>query len=143
MSATVPAASSASVIESARAVLRSLSSAAPSVSETENARREALNSNNVQPGNRYSFADIWLDSITYKYDASTDARALDDVTPADIQRVAARLFGDGQFATVVVGDATELQAALVNLQGGVEVAGAQANKPATTQPPSQPAPRRP
>jgi predicted Zn-dependent peptidase len=138
MSANVPASASASLVESARAVLRSLAASAPSASEVESARREATNAGETGRANQYPFADAWLDSITYNYDASTDARALRDATPADIQRVAARLFRDGQLATVVVGDAVELRASLANIEGGIEVAGAQA-----TPPPSQPAPRRP
>ncbi|MDT7605047.1 MAG: zinc protease [Acidobacteriota bacterium] len=141
--ATAPASASASIVESARAVLRALATSLPSAGETESARRAALNPDEIHRANQYPFADVWLNSITYNYDASTDARALSEVTPADIQRVAARLFRDGQLATIVVGDAAELRAALANIQGGIEVAGAQVTTPPATQQPSQPATRRP
>jgi zinc protease len=139
MGASMPSSAAASVVESARAVLRSLVASPPSASEVESARRETLNTGDNARASQYPFADAWLDSITYNYDASADARALRDVTPADVQRVAAGLFRDGRLATVVVGDAAELRASLANLEGGIEVAGAQATTPAAT----QPSPRRP
>jgi zinc protease len=144
LGASVPAAAAvASVVESARAVLRSLAASPPSAGEVESARREALNPDNIHRANQYPFADAWLDSITYNYDAASDARAVRDVSPADVQRVAARLFRDAPLATVVVGDAAELRASLANLEGGIEVAGAPATPPAAAQPSGTPAPRRP
>jgi zinc protease len=142
LGASVPAASAASAVESARAALRSFSTTPVSTAEFDKAKREVVGVDEIQRANDFPFADVWLDSITYNYDASTDARAFDGVTLADLQRVAARLFGEGQFATVVAGDAAELRAALSNLAGGVEVAGAQAAAP-TPQQPAPVAPRRP
>lgn len=142
LGATVEPSSASSAVEAARAVLRSLASSPPSTAELERAKREA--SSPTHPANQYPFADVWLDSITYSYDASSDARAINNVTPADVQRVAARMFGDAKLATVVAGDASELRALLANLPGGIEVAGAQSATPtATPKPTPQPAPRRP
>lgn len=142
LGASVPAASAASTIEAARASLRSFANTPISPAEFDKARREVSGGDETQRASDFPFADAWLDSITYHYDATTDARAFDGVTLADLQRVAARLFGNGQFATVVAGDATELRASLASLAGGVEVAGAQAVVP-TTQPALPAAPRRP
>jgi zinc protease len=143
LGARVPASAAASAVESARAVLRALAASPPSANELESARREAANANDIRRASQYPFADAWLDSTTYNYDASADAPSLRDVTPADLQRVAARLFGDGQLATVVVGATAELRASLANLEGGIEVAGVKATTPSATQPVSPPAPRRP
>jgi zinc protease len=140
--ATTPVSAAASVVVSARAALKSFATQPVSPAELEMAKREATGSDSIQRVNDFPFVNVWLDSITYGYDASTDERAANSVTAADLQRIAARLFGEGQFATVVVGDATQLRAALANLAGGVELAGA---KPAAPQPKPQalPAPRRP
>lgn len=140
LSATVPSTSAARAVESAREVLHALAAAPVSAVELERAKRDAVASRTAS-ASQFPFADEWLDAATYNYDATSDARALSDAMPADLQRAAARLFRDSQFATVVAGDASELRAALANLAGGIEVAGLQ---PAT-QPPAQPqpAPRRP
>jgi predicted Zn-dependent peptidase len=135
LSATVEPASAASTIEAARTLLRSLASSPPSTAELERAKREVSGADENHPANPYPFADTWLDSITYNYDAASDARALNNATPADLQRVAARLFGDAKLAIVVVGDESQLRASLANLPGGVEVAGAQsATQPAALKP---------
>ncbi|MFL6228505.1 MAG: M16 family metallopeptidase [Pyrinomonadaceae bacterium] len=143
LGASVPASAAASVVEAARTVLRTLAAAPPSAAEIESARREALNTDETRRADQFPFADAWLDSITFNYDAASDARAMRDVTPADLQRVAARLFRDTQLATVVVGDAAELRASLANLEGGIEVAGAQAATPPATPTTTRPTPRRP
>ncbi|MCA1629048.1 MAG: insulinase family protein, partial [Acidobacteria bacterium] len=142
MSATVPSASAARAVESAREALRALASAPASAAELERARRDAAAAR-AASASQFPFADEWLDAATYNYDAASDARAFNDATPAELQRVAARLFRDAPLATVVAGDAAELRAALANLSGGVEVAGSQPapQKPAPAQP--QPSPRRP
>jgi zinc protease len=140
LSATVPSTSAARAVESAREVLRALASAPVSAAELERAKRDVAPSRSAS-ASQFPFADEWLDAVTYNYDAASDARAIGDATPADLQRAAARLFRDSQFATVVAGDASELRAALANLAGGVEVAGLQ---PATQTPAqTQPTPRRP
>lgn len=145
VSATAPAASSAAtIIEAARAVLSSLASAAPAPGELERAKREALKVDEIHRAGQYPFADVWLDSITYNYDASIDARAFNNVTTVDIGRVAARLFRDAQFATVVAGEGAELRAALANLPGGVEAFSPQRPPaPPAVRPLAQPTPRRP
>ncbi|MBV9958599.1 MAG: hypothetical protein JO360_09265, partial [Acidobacteria bacterium] len=49
-------------------------------------------------------------------------RALSKLTAADIQRVAARLFREAQFATIAVGNSAQLRAELEHV-GKVEVLG--------------------
>jgi predicted Zn-dependent peptidase len=124
MSATVPATAAAEAVESARTVLRALASAPVASAELERARQEARAACASSAG-QFPFAAEWLDSITYGYDAGADARALDAVTAADLQRVAARLVRDGQLATIVAGQASTLRGTLANLSGGVEFPGEQ------------------
>jgi zinc protease len=140
LSATVSSTSAARAVESAREVLRSLASAPVTAAELERAKRDATSSRTAS-ALQFPSADEWLDSATYNYDAASDARAISDATPADLQRTAARLFRDAPLATVVAGDASELRAALANLAGGVEVAGLQPATQTPAQP--QPSPRRP
>lgn len=141
MRATVPNASAASAVESARAALKSFATQPVAAAELERARQSTeLSDSHVKQSPDLPFVNVWLDSITYGYDAATDARANDSASVADLQRVAARLFSDGQFATIVAGDETALRASLANLAGGVEVAGVKANAPQTTTPTT---PRRP
>lgn len=137
MYATVPTAAAAQAVESARAVLRGLATIPVSAAELDRAKRE-VSASHEQAGAQFHFADEWLDSITYNYDASNDSRAFNSVTPADLQRVAARLFRDAPLATTVAGDATALRASLATLAGGVELLGEQPPKPAHT--PARPAP---
>jgi zinc protease len=140
LSATVPSASAARAVESAREVLRALAAAPVAAAELERAKRDAAAAR-AAASSAFPFADEWLDANTYNYDASSDARAFNDATPADLQRTAARLFRDAPLATVVAGDAAGLRAALANLAGGVEVAGSQPAPQTPAQ--TQPAPRRP
>jgi hypothetical protein len=63
--------------------------------------------------------DPWLDAGTYRFNAIQDQAALlRAVTPADVQRVAKRIFKDpAAVATVVAGEADSLKTAL---QGRVQ-----------------------
>ena len=142
LSATVTPASAARAVESARQVLSALASAPVSAGELERAKRDAAAAL-AAAASPFPFADAWLDAAAYNYDAASDARALGDATPADLQRAAARLFRDAPLATVVAGDASELRAALASLAGGVEIAGSQPAPPPPTPAQPQPTPRRP
>jgi zinc protease len=142
LSATVPTASAVRAVESAREVLRALAGAPVPTAELERAKREVAAAR-ASAASPFPFTDEWLDAATYGYDAASDARAVSDAAPADLQRAAARLFRDAPLATVVAGDASELRAALANLAGGVEVAGAQPAPQTHAPAQPQPAPRRP
>ncbi|MFN2599099.1 MAG: M16 family metallopeptidase [Pyrinomonadaceae bacterium] len=149
MSATVPVSSATSLIEAARAILSSLASRPITQSELESARCTYLCVRNTSPLETYPFADAWLDSITYGYNATADEQAMRSATVADLQRVAARLFGEPKIAVAVAGDESQLRAALAGLPYGIEVAGAQNAPPTPAQqtpapkPTPQPATRRP
>ncbi len=71
-------------------------------------------------------ARVWLDGDTFGLQSNDVARAaIDGVSAADLQRVATRLFKDIPIASIVVGDAKQLQAALepntkIEMMGEVE-----------------------
>lgn len=118
-------------LESARAVLHDLSTNAPTATETENAKRAVAASLSQSAADAEGFANSWLDEHTYNSADATAlemARAVASLTPADVQRVAARLFTHAPVATVAVGDAAQLRTELARV-GAVEVFGEAAAKP--------------
>ena len=120
MSAGVPAARAGHALEAARAALHSFAATPASAAELEAARRELSASAQNDLDADYSFAADWLDSVTFGHPVASRARAFDSLTPADLQRVATRLFRDAAAATVVAGDASTLRASLAGLPGGIE-----------------------
>ena len=123
MGASVRTAAAAQALSAARSVIRSLATTAPSAAELERARSEAAATMRKQLERPESIADSWLDIETFKLAPLADqARALSGVTPADVQRTAARLFRDAPVATVAAGSATQLRAEFERA-GKVEVLG--------------------
>jgi predicted Zn-dependent peptidase len=124
MGASVRTTESAQALESARNVLRALTDSQPSAAELERARSEALAIINKGSDEPATLARIWLDAESYKLDANSgdQTRALNKVTTADLQRVAARLFRDAAFASVAVGSAAQIKADLERA-GKVEILG--------------------
>jgi zinc protease len=130
LGAAVNPAQAADALTAARNVLKSLAAAPPASAEFEKARGEALAVFNKQLDNPASLANLWLDIETFKLASIEDQlRALSQVTPADVQRVAAKLFRDTPVATVAVGSAAQLSADLQRA-GTIEIFGAQ---PAATE----------
>ena len=140
LSASVGTAKAAAeTIESARTIVRALITTPPTVAEFENARnvlRAELKRASEQPD---ALAEKWLDEQTYfsgTANAVDASRTLESLTPADIQRVAARIFRDGQVASVVVGDGAQLRDEMART-GGVEFRGVDdANPPQATKTPA-------
>ena len=137
-------AEAAKALESARAVLRDLQTNAPTAAETENARRAVAASLGQSAADAEGTANSWLDEQTYNSLAATApemARAAASLTPADVQRVAARLFTHAPVASVAVGDAAQLRTEIARV-GAVEVFGEAAArpepKPAPQTPPNKP-----
>lgn len=133
---TLPATAAAQTLDAARAVLRELSASPVSAAELDNARRAALAALAGRRQSPTALADEWLDAAAYNPTPADEERALNAVTPADVQRVAARLFGDAQLASVVVGDAAQLRNELARLSSGVEVIGANVAAPASSPAPT-------
>lgn len=124
-------AEAARALESARTVLRELSTNAPGAAELEEAKRAAAASFAQGAQTDETYADAWLDEQTYKSAAVTRAelaQAAGSVTAADAQRVAARLFLHTPVATVALGDAAQLRTELARVNV-VEVFGEAAAKP--------------
>ena len=136
------AAEAAKALESARAIMNQLSTTAPSASELEGARQAFASA--VSPGAQgdEGLAEAWLDEHTYENAGATVPEmmhAAASLSPAEAQRVAARLFLHTPVAVVAEGDAAQLRTELARA-GGVEVFGEAAEKPPATEPqkPQQP-----
>lgn len=135
MGASVRSTEAARAVQSAQKVLEDLAKAPPTAAEFERARTNVVASFNRQTEKPEGVADLWLDQETYKLQPVSDrSRALSALTPADVQRVAARLlYGSSAagaskpaaaqaLATVVVGSAAQLRSELER-SGKVEVIG--------------------
>lgn len=111
LGAAVSPAQAANAINAARNILKTLASSAPAASELEKVRGEALAVFNKQLDDPATLANLWLDIETFKLASIDDQlRSLNRVTPADVQRVAARFFRDAPLASVAVGSAAQLSA---------------------------------
>ena len=105
----VPVQSAAKAVSAAQAVMHAIAKEDPGTNELETARKTVLmKSVSLSPSE--SLADMWLDVETYKLPAKIQADELNRISPADIRRVAARLFEDAApQAIVVLGNAAELK----------------------------------
>lgn len=109
---------SADALTNAKKVLDSLVSTPATIAELERARTEVVNEAVVIATKSEAIPDPWLDADTYRLRTVQDHPALlRAVTPADIQRVARRLFKSAAVASVLVGEAEPLKSAL---QGRVQ-----------------------
>ena len=103
----------AGTIATARKMLDALSEAPPTSAELERAKSEVAAEVTTQLAKSEGLTDSWLDLDTYRLPPTTDQlAALRAISPADIQRVATRLFHQAAIATVVVGDSQQLKTAL-------------------------------
>ena len=139
MGATVKPADAARALASARAALEALASAPPSAAELERVKTEAVAEFNRRLEQPATLVDSWLDAETYRLGpVSEQAVALSRVSPADVQRVAAKLFRAKPLASVAVGGAAQLGAEMRKAGLSVETASlpadAQPAAPASTSP---------
>lgn len=113
MGASVDTLLVAKALTQAREVMQSLMLVPATVDELARAKAE-LNAERAKDLARpEGIARIWLDADTFGLqDRMAEALAPDATTPTDLQRVATRLFKDVPLASVVIGDAKQLQAAL-------------------------------
>jgi predicted Zn-dependent peptidase len=110
-------------LETARTVLRALVETQVTAAELERARSEATAIINKASAEPNAVAEAWLDAESYRLDTGADpARAFAKLTPADLQRVAARLFRGVSFASIALGSAAQLKSDLERA-GKVEVIG--------------------
>lgn len=137
MGASVRTGDAARTLSAARSVLRQLATAPTTTAEFERAKSEAVAVFNKQLEQPESIADVWLDMETFKLSTVADQlRALSQLTAADVQRVAAKLFRDAPLASVALGPASQLAADLER-DGKIELAGS-VNKPAPPTPAKSP-----
>lgn len=137
MGASTRPGEAARTLSAARNVLRQLATSPITAAEFERAKSEALAVFNKQLEQPETLAKVWLDMETYKLPPLADqSRSLSQLTPADVQRVAARLFRDAPLAAVALGPAAQLAAELER-DGKVELAGS-VNKPAPPTPAKSP-----
>ena len=132
------------VLGSAQEVMKSLAANPVSVAELDGAKLESLTAWNKERASPDGMINSWLDSDTYGIStAAEQMRTMNTITPADLQRVASRLFRNTPVASVVVGNA-ELAKASVERYGKVELLGevgaTPAPSPAATQPQTKPKP---
>ncbi len=105
----VPAPAAAKAISTAQAVIHAIAKEEPSMNELEAARKTIL-MKPVSSSPSESLADVWLDTETYKLPVNNQADQLNRISPADVRRVAARLFENAASeAIVVLGNAAELR----------------------------------
>lgn len=119
MGAAVSTDKTADALANAKKVLDSLVSTPPTVTELDRAKAEVVNEAVVIATKAEAVPDPWLDADTYKLSTVQNQPALlRAVTPADVQRVAGRLFkSPAAVASVIIGEAEPLKAAL---QGRVQ-----------------------
>ena len=138
MGATVNDLTVTDALANAKKVIESLMTTAATPDEIERARNEMIGEVMTIQSKPDALADPWLDADTYRLSAPQDQMALiKNVTPADVQRVANRLFNK-PVASVVAGETAPLKAAL---QGRYqyEVLGEIAAPAPSQKPPPKPA----
>jgi Predicted Zn-dependent peptidases len=113
MGASVRTSETAQSLEAARNVLRALAQTPVTAAELDRARSEATAILNKEASDANAVAEMLLDVETYKLDASADyVRALSKLTPADLQKVAARVFREAEFASIAVGSSSQFKSDL-------------------------------
>lgn len=93
-------------LASAREVMQSLAASPVSAAELEQAKADAIATATKDLATPDGMARAWLDVDTYGLSSVAEQmRALNAVSPSDVQRAAARLLRDSTAASVVVGNA--------------------------------------
>lgn len=132
MGASVSPPDAAGTLDAARRVTDALASQGASADEVQRAKADALAAFRAQIEKPATLADLWLDAETAGAGSIDDyRRALESVTPADVQRVAQKMFGTAKAATVAVGSAARLRPEFGRASevGGPEIPPAPTNTP--------------
>jgi predicted Zn-dependent peptidase len=135
----------ANSLKQAREVMQSLINVPVTEGELSQARNELNAQRSKEIARPEGIARVWLDADTFALQSnSLETVPVDGVTAVDLQRVATRLFKDAPVASIAIGDATQLQAALepsikIEMMGDVDSKSAKPQmKPATTIPIKKP-----
>jgi predicted Zn-dependent peptidase len=135
MGTSVNNAAAAKAIAAARTVIKSLITTPPSAAEFEKARNELAGDIGKRLSDPGSLIDLWLDVDTFKLKPVADQAVVTrNLTPANIQEVAIRLFKDRPLATVVLGNNNEIKQSMSGEK--VEILGEPLAKPSTTPQPT-------
>lgn len=138
LGATVPLALATKAMETARAVVRSLATTAPTTTEIARAKNELLAQSNKETSQSEALATLWLDRDAYHLNARDDKTALiNGLTASDLKQTAAALFPDTNMASVAVGPAARLGTELERL-GATEILGAGSSSVAPAAPAAPP-----
>jgi zinc protease len=138
MGATVNELTVTDALANAKKVIEALMTTAATPDEIERAKNDVIGDVMTMLAKPDALADPWLDADTYRLSAAPDQIALlRNVTPADVQRVANRLFNK-TIVSIVAGESAPLKAAL---QGRYpyEVLGEIATPAPSQKPPTKPA----
>jgi predicted Zn-dependent peptidase len=123
MGASVENVLAGKTLAAAKEVMQSLAKTPVTAAELEQARNELVTQATNALAKSDGIADAWLDGDTYALSSVAERmRSLSGVTTGDLQRVATRLFHDGAFASVAVGDSAVVKAQ-IERYGKVEVMG--------------------
>lgn len=135
----------ATSLKQAREVMQSLMSVPVTDAELTQARNEISAQRAKELARPEGITRVWLDTDTFGLQSNTlETSALDAVSPGELQRVATRLFKDAPVASIVMGDANQLRAALepttkIEMMGEVDPSSKKEEvKPATTIPIKKP-----
>jgi len=108
LGASVENSSLVTAIDSVSKILEALSTTPVTAAELKQAVDTVVVENTGTPRDADSKPDRWLDNDTYRL-SSDRALSLLSTSPADVQRVAARLFKERRIATVVAGEVDNLK----------------------------------
>ena len=110
LAASTPSASAGKALAAAQVIMGSLSQNGPTVAELDRARSALVAERAARTSQSEEIADQWLDIESFRLASHvSQPSSIAGITPADVQRVATRLFKDAPAATVVVGKSDELK----------------------------------
>lgn len=119
LGASVDSLLSAKALNTAREVLKSLSTTPVSAVELEQAKGEAIAQFNKDLEQPDGIARAWLDIDTFGLTGIAEQlQSFNAVSASDLQRLASTLFAENQIASVVMGDSRQLKA---TLEPGIKV----------------------
>ncbi len=136
MGASVDSVLAGKTLATAREAMQSLVSSPVTTAELEQAKRQAVTLANRELATPDGMADAWLDADTYGLPSvAEEMRALNAVSPSDLERAATRLFRDAAVASVVAGNSDVVKTQIAPF-AKVEIMGEIDAKPETKSDPN-------
>ena len=124
MGTTVDHLLAAKTLAAAQEIVKQLARSPVPTPDLDQAKVDLLTMLNKEIADPDGLADGWLDMDTYGVDSAAEQiRRVNSITSADLHRTAGRLFSEGAYASVVVGNSGLVKTQLEPL-GKVEVMGA-------------------